>query len=190
MMFVRVLYCIFLGLLVALFVGWAMSAWFPTPRWETVYRDFEQNMGEPAAPSPDELNLITADQRTARIQQYETDRAAYVEWQTNHDARDEEFKKISDKQGVTVALISMLIAVVVTSVSLLYSGKLQVITEGLLLGGIFTLIYSIGWTLFRAPTVAVLIVGVSLVVTIVIGYIKFVKKAADAKPADVSPPSV
>lgn len=179
-MFARVLYCIFLGLLVAFFVAWAMDAWFPTPQWDKVYPGVERYPQEPIPPSSEELNMLSAETKSARVQQYEADRAAFEEWKTNRDQREEEFTKLMDKQGITVALISMAIAVVVTTVSLLYSGRLQVITEGMLLGGIFTLIYSLGWTFIRTPKIAVWAVAVSLVITIAVGYMKFVRKPEQA----------
>lgn len=177
-MFVRVLYCIFLGILVALFVGWAMASYYPYPEWETEYPGIDQYKSEPVQPSERAgLAAMSPEERAAAQQQYETDKAAYEEWDAQNEVRQKDFKAKTEAQGRAVALISLLIAVVVTSVSLWYSGKLQVITEGLLLGGIFTLIYSIGWCFVRAPKLAVLTVGIGLVVTIAVGYMKFVRKA-------------
>jgi hypothetical protein len=176
-MFVKVLYMIFLGILVALFVGWAMSSMFPTPKWETEYPDVQQYMDQPMPPSEQELSVLTYDQRVARIQAFDSTKAAYDLWKTDYDAKQKEFNTKMEKQGRNVALYSLVIAVAVTMASLWYSGKLMVITEGMLLGGIFTLMYSIGWTIARAPKIAVLTVGISLVVTIIVGYMKFVKKS-------------
>ena len=175
-MFVRVLYSIFLGLLVALFVGWAMASLFPTPNWDTEYPNLEQYKEQPAPPSEQELSVLTFDQRVARMQEFDAGKAAYDEWKAGYDEKQKEFNDKMEKQGRNVALYSLVIAVIVTGASLWYSGRLQVITEGMLLGGIFTLIYSIGWTMARAPKIAVLTVGISLLVTIVIGYMKFAKK--------------
>jgi hypothetical protein len=186
-MFIRVLYCIFLGLLVVLFVAWAMAAWFPTPQWDEVYHGFKQQDQPAIPPSSDELNLLSPEDKAARIQQFEADRVTYAEWQANHEQRDKEFQRMMDKQGTTVSLVSMLIAVVLTAVSLWYAGKLQVITEGLLMGGVFTLIYSLGWTFIHAQKIAVVTIGVSLVITIIIGYKKFVQKPNPTPPA-LEPP--
>jgi hypothetical protein len=181
-MFVRVLYIIFLGILVALFVVWAMASLFPTPSWDTTYPDVREYRDAPYLPSEQELSVLTPDQRAQKMQAYEADKATYDSWKTEHDQLQKDFDKKMQAQGRTVALLSLLIAVVVVTGSLWYSGELQVITEGLLLGGIFTLIYSIGWSIARAPKIAVLVVGVGLVVTIVVGYVKFVKRALP-KPA-------
>lgn len=180
-MFVRVLYCIFLGILVALFVGWAMASYYPNPEWETEYPNVDQYKSEPVQPSERAgLAAMSPEERAAAQQQYETDKAAFEEWKAQNEVRQKDFKAKTEAQGRAVALISLLIAVIVTSVSLWFSGKLQVITEGLLLGGIFTLIYSIGWSFYRAPKVAVWTVGIGLVVTIVVGYMKFVRKGGTA----------
>jgi hypothetical protein len=180
-MFQRVLYSIFLGFLVCMFVVWAMAAWFPTPQWKNEYPGIERSPEQPIPPSSEELNFLDPGERQVRIQEYEADRAAYREWEASHEDMENEFEIKMDAQGMTVALISLLIAVVITSGSLLYSGRLQVITEGLLLGGIFTLIYSIGWCFVRAPKIAVVSVGIGLVVTLVLGYFKFVRNPADNK---------
>jgi hypothetical protein len=189
-MFIRVLYCIFLGLLVALFVGWAMESWFPIPQWNTVYPDYEQFSNEPPVPTTAELNLLSEADKAQRIQQFDNDRAKYIEWQQNHEERDMAFQKMVERQGTAVSVISLVIAVIVTSFSLLYSGNLFVISEGLLLGGIFTLIYSIGWTLTHAPKIAVLTVGVSLLVTLAVGFIKFAKKRPHKEPLAPEPPKL
>lgn len=178
-MFQRVLYAIFLGFLVCMFVVWAMAAWFPTPQWNDEYPGVERYAQQPIPPSSEELNFLSPGESEIRIQEYEADRAVYRDWEATHEDMEREFGKKMDAQGMTVALISLLIAVVVTSVCLLYSGRLQVITEGLLLGGIFTLIYSIGWCFVRAPKIAVVSVGIGLVVTLLLGYIKFVRNPAD-----------
>ncbi|MCX6647669.1 MAG: hypothetical protein NTY09_15105 [bacterium] len=119
------------------------------------------------------------------MDEYSEKRTEYRNWETNHEAMEADFKKMTDKQGLTVAMISMLIAVVLVAVSLWYSGRLQVITEGMLLGGIFTLIYSLGWCFVRAQNIAVLATGISLVVTIVIGYRKFVLQPEKAVKAEI-----
>ena len=147
--------------------------------------------GRARSPAPDQANQ--------RAQKYEADLDAYNKWQAAHndleaafqkklDDQQSEYQKKLDRQGTTVALISLLIAVVITSASLLYSGRLAVIAEGLLLGGIFTLIYSIGWTLAHAQKYAVLTVGIGLIVTIVIGYVKFVKPGTLSKAPNLSEP--
>jgi hypothetical protein len=185
-MFQKVLYAIFLGFLVCMFVVWAMAAWFPTPQWENEYPGVERHLSQPIPPSTEELNFLSPEEREIRIQEYEADRAEYREWEATHMDMEEEFGKKMEAQGMTVALISLLIAVVITAVCLVYSGRLQVIAEGLLLGGIFTLIYSIGWCFIRAPKIAVVSVGIGLVVTIILGYIKFVKNAPDAKKPEAA----
>jgi hypothetical protein len=42
---------------------------------------------------------------------------------------------------------------------------------------LFTLIYSIGFSFFRSPKIAVIPVGVGLIVTIALGYKRFVRPA-------------
>ncbi len=178
-MFQRVLYAIFLGFLICMFVVWAMAAWFPTPEWRDEYPGVERREELPRPPSSAELNYLGEGEAEIRMQEYEADRAAYREWDATHEDMEREFDKKIEAQAIPVALISMLIAVIVTSAGLLYSSKLKVVAEGMLLGGIFTLLYSIGWCFVFAPTIAVLAVGIGLVFTVIMGYFKYVRNPAD-----------
>lgn len=176
-MVVKILYCVFLGVLVVLFVVWAMAAWFPTPQWDDEYPGISRYEIAVYSPSPEELKLLSPEARNARIQEYERKLRAHEEWEKNRDAREKAFTAKEERQGRTVALVSLLIAVAVTAFSVSFSRKLPVISEGLLLGGLFTLVYSIGWSFVRAPKIAVLPVGVGLMVTIALGYKRFVRAA-------------
>lgn len=178
-MFQRVLYAIFLGFLICMFVVWAMAAWFPTPEWRDEYPGVERREELPIPPSSAELNYLSQEEAEIRMQEYEADRTAYREWDASHEDMETEFDKKIEAQAIPVALISMLIAVIITSAGLLYSRKLKVVAEGMLLGGIFTLFYSIGWCFVFAPTIAVLAVGIGLVFTLVMGYYKYVRNPAD-----------
>ena len=176
-MVIKILYCIFLGALVVLFVGWAMAAWYPTPQWETEYPGVpEYYTSEPSPPSAEELKLLSPSDRRARVQEYKADHKAYEAWQKKHDELQKDLSRKVEKQGRNVALISLLFSVVVTAIGVGFSNRLPVISEGLLLGGLFTLIYSIGWSFVRAPKIAVLPVGVGLIVMIALGYKRFVRK--------------
>ncbi|OFX18033.1 MAG: hypothetical protein A2Z18_04255 [Armatimonadetes bacterium RBG_16_58_9] len=176
-MVIKTLYCVFLGALVALFVGWAMCAWYPTPQWETEYPGVSQYMGEPYPPSAESLKGLNSAERTEEIRKYKAERKEHESWEKKHAVLQRQFDNKLEIQGRNVALISLLVAVAVTGISVGLSGKLPVVSEGLLLGGVFTLIYSIGWSFVRAPKVAVIPVGIGLILTIAIGYKRFARPA-------------
>ena len=181
-MIIKVLYSLFLGVLVVLFVGWLMAALFPTPQWDSEYPGVERyGWGSPAPdkPTAEELEGLSSAERRAAFRDYEAKRKQH---EAEEDAQKKEHQKLekafsekTEKHGREVALLSLLIAVVVVALSVGFSSKLPVISEGLLLGGLFTLIYSIGWSFVRSPKVAVVPVGVGLIVTIALGYKRFVR---------------
>jgi len=176
-MVIKVLYCVFLGLLVVLFVGWAMAALYPTPQWKTEYPAIEQWGGRgPEKPTADELQVLSTAEKRAKLQDYEAKSKEYQAKEQERERLRKALEEKTEKRGRNVSLISLLIAVVVVVVSVGLSGRLPVISEGLLLGGLFTLIYSIGWSFVRSPKIAVIPVGVGLIITIALGYKIFARK--------------
>ncbi len=61
--------------------------------------------------------------------------------------------------------------------SLVRSVQLQVVSNALLLGGIFTMLYGIGWIAFTGTSIIrFLVMTAALMVTLVLGYVRFVRK--------------
>ncbi len=172
-MVIKVLYCIFLAVLVVLFVGWAMTALYPKPDWESEYPGVPQYEMPPDKPTAEELQGLSAAQKRAKLRDYETSLKRY---EVEEEKREELRKALSDKterRARNVALLSLLTSVLVMAVGVGFASSLPVIAEGLLLGGLFTLIYSIGFTFAHSPRIAVIPVGVGLIVTIALGYKRF-----------------
>ena len=76
-----------------------------------------------------------------------------------------------------VAIITIVAAVIILTIGLLFSLRFLILSDGILLGGVFTLIYSV----IRAAQAnnirfTFIIVAVALVVTIALGYWKFLRK--------------
>jgi hypothetical protein len=177
-MVIKVLYSIFLGALVVLFVGWAMAALYPTPQWETEYPTVQQRYESvPRAPTAQELEFLSPTERKAKLQEYE---AKSKEAEARESERQKLQAALQTKRQVhdrNVSLISLLVSVIVVVMAVGSSVRLPVISEGLLLGGLFTLIYSIGWSFLRSPKSAVIPVGVGLIITLALGYRMFVRGA-------------
>jgi len=176
-MVIKALYCVFLGVLVVLFVAWAVTALYPIPQWETEYPGIEEYESGPQEPSAQQLEGLTPAERKAKFQRYEAERKEYEVREAKRARLQTALSKKVDRHDRNVSLISLLVAVAVMALSVGLSAKLPVISEGLLLGGLFTLIYSIGWSFVRTPKIAVIPVGVGLIVTIALGYKRFVRPA-------------
>ena len=76
-MILKVLYCVFLALLMALFAGWGANALQPAPEWELVNPGIERYVREPQLPSAEELKLLSPGERRAKFQRHE---AKLREW--------------------------------------------------------------------------------------------------------------
>ena len=74
------------------------------------------------------------------------------------------------------SIVIVLFATVVMALSLIRSEQLKVISNGLLLGGLFSMIYGTGWIIFAGESTGRFIVMVfALAVTLTLGYLKFVR---------------
>ena len=75
-----------------------------------------------------------------------------------------------------VSIASLLFAVLVLSVSILFAKKLLVLADGAILGGVLTLVYSIIRG-FQAgdPKFRFVVVSAGLVIAVILGYLKFIR---------------
>ena len=176
-MVIKVLYCVFLGVLIVLFVGWAMAALYPSPQWGTEYPGIAEYESPPDRPATEELQILSPGERRARWQDYQAKGKEYDARAAKREKLRTALQKKTEQHDRNVSLTSLLLSVVVVALGVGLSGRLPVISEGLLLGGLFTLVYSIGWSFVRSPKIAVIPVGVGLIVTIALGYRIFVRRS-------------
>ena len=151
-MILKIIYTLFLALLVALFIGLGIDAFYPGPKMPTY---------------PAELDAVkpgceqTA-QETAIREKY------------NKDQND--FQEKSKPYNRNVSMISLAAAIVILIASLTLLKKIKMIADGILLGGVFTTVYSIIRGLMSEDSrFRFLIVTVGLIIALVLGYIKFIR---------------
>jgi len=150
----------FTGVLLAAFVGVGIAAFHPGPeRPEVPFSiEHEESICERIT---DEATL-----RQIRQEQEEFDKNLKV-YQT-------QVKKYNRE----ISIVSLIAAILILAISLTLFKKILIIADGLLLGGVLTLIYSIirGFgsddNIFRF-----IVVSIGLVVSFFLGYIKFIKPA-------------
>ncbi len=157
-MITKFVYTVFLALLVALFVGLGISAFYPGPK-------------EPAMPVALEAEKPgcedTAELKSLR-EQYNLAQQNFAE----------KFKAYSRN----VSAISIISAIIILVASLTLLSKIKMIADGILLGGVFTTVYSIIRGLMSEDTkFRFLIVSIGLIIALVLGYIKFIKPKEEAK---------
>lgn len=158
-MALKVLYSIFIGLLVALFVGLGIAAFYPGPTAPEYPSELSDS--RPVIPEGQTAPVETEEQKALR-KQYDADQKQYREDNAAYNRR--------------VSIVSLIAAVIVLVTALALVNTLHLISDGLLLGGVLTLAYSIirGFmgenNIYRFTVVAI-----GLIITLIIGYIKFIK---------------
>jgi len=151
-MTIKFVYTIFIALLVALFVGLGIDAFYPGPEAPRYPTELDQ-----VKPGCEE----TLEQQTLR-----------KEFNQNQDSFMEESKPYSRN----VSIISLMAAILILVLSLTLLAKIQMIADGILLGGVFTTLYSIIRGLMSdSSQFRFLIVTIGLIIAFILGYIKFIR---------------
>jgi uncharacterized membrane protein len=149
----KAIYVVFLGLIIALFCGLGVAAFYQQPNG-------------PKEP------IATA--QTVEQKQGQAVNQAEVDYQNAYRKYEEEKLKPYNRN---VSIITLVLATIILVVSLLLSAKLPILSDGILLGAVFTLIYSIIRGISAGnPRFTFIIVSVGLAITIFIGFWKFLRK--------------
>lgn len=156
-MILKFIYTLFIGILLALFVGFGIAAFYEEPK----YPEPPVSLKYPA-PYPE-----TKDSSFS---------AQIIRDQIKQEKIQKEFDKKIQLYNRNVSVIGLVAAIIFLVISLLLVKNLLLISDGLLLGGVFTLLYSIGRgfasqdSKFQFVTVTI-----GLIISLVLGYIKFIK---------------
>lgn len=173
----QTIFAIFLGLMVTAFVGVAVYTFHPPPDEPAQRRIEELNRREEAIRNSAPPEQLTAGDR-ARIQELTDDRNRQV------DAA----AALREAWGRTTSIVLIAFATLAMAVSLVRADQLPVISSGLLLGGVFTMLYGVGWIIATGTSMARLgVMTAALVITLGLGYLRFVRlrvaPAAAGRPA-------
>lgn len=142
---IRYIYTFFVGLFLAIFIGMGIAVFYTAPK-------------APESPMFYGKELSVDEQRQ----------------QQAFDAKQKAWDKEMQHYNRNASVIILSCAVVVLAISLLFAEKLGVIADGLLLGGIFTLLYGVGRGMATdSNKYRFLVATIGLVVTLVLGYVKF-----------------
>lgn len=149
----KVVYSFFLGLLLVVFVGMGVASFYQAPKapeYPAILETTKSPTGE-----------FTAEQRQAD-EKYQADSKA-------HMAKADDYNR-------NVSIIVLAAAVVLVVLGLALHARTDVIADGLLLGGVFTLLYSIGRSFAGDdPRYSFMVTSAGLIITMVVGYLKFIK---------------
>lgn len=158
----QTIFSFFLGLMVLALIGVGIITFYPNPS------DAVQKQVQPIY---DRMSLIQGKGGTQTAS--ETAQIAALQKQINDlNARSQ---TASENWAQTTSIVMVLFATLVMGISLIRADQLRVLSNGLLLGGLFTMIYGAGMTVFSGTSyLRFFVVLFALMVAIALGYAKFV----------------
>ncbi len=150
---IKYIYILFTGLLLAFFVGIGIATFYPGPE-------------EPEYPR--ELNKL----ELSEAQNASVSRAL----QDEYDLAYEQYSEARSLYGRNVSIILVVVSMVLLVLSLSAMKNMPIISDGTLLGGLFTLFYGvIQGFMTDDNNFRFLIISFSLLVALAMGYVYFVK---------------
>jgi hypothetical protein len=159
-MMLKLIYTLFLGLLVALFVGLGIDAFYPGPKMPDYPVSLEQDMTKFGC-------QISEEQKAEQLK---------------YDQAMKDFNDRSKPYNRNVSIMALAFAIVVLIVSLTLLSKIKMMADGILLGGVFTTAYSLIRGLMSEDSrFRFLIVTVGLLIALVLGYLKFIPHHSSEK---------
>lgn len=159
----------FLGLMVMSFVGVGVYTFYPSP--ERAFRD----------------RLVTLNRQQQEIRHSKAPNDLTPEDRAKLQDLQQEVEKLQDESGAAgetwrrrSSIILIALATLAMAVSLLRAVQLPVISNGLLLGGVFTMIYGVGWIIVsNTSTLRFVVITAALAITVGLGYVRFVRQRSD-----------
>lgn len=151
------IYIIFIGLMLAVLVGVGIDAFYVRPK-APEYNNEVYLKSEIATPSAEEIRKEK-------------------ELSQKYQEEYKEYQKILGVYNRNVSVITSLFSVILLVISLTWLKKLELLSDGLLLGGLLTQAYSVilGFQ-SQNSQFRFLVVLVCLIISLIVGYIKFIKK--------------
>ena len=156
----KVLYTIFLAIMLAFFIGLGIEAFYTTPK-------------APEYPSELQYNAKAPSEMTPQLQQMQKD----------YDQKMKDWQKENSVHSRNTSMLAVACSIIILVLSLTLLQKISILSDGFLLGGLLTLLYAIirGFgsddSKFRF-----LLVSVGLLVALIFGYIKFIMPAEKKFP--------
>lgn len=161
----EVIFAFFLGLLITVFIGVGMYTFYPYPN------TYSERISDLWDAERDVRNFRPQDQLT------EEERKAIREITEERERLTELANSERDQWTRTTSALLIALATLVMTISMSVAQALPVLNNGLLLGGLFTLVYGVGWIMTADNSVArFLAVTIALLTTLILGYIRFVRR--------------
>ncbi len=173
----QIIFSIFLGLMVTAFIGVGVYTFYPNPetalqkKIDSLDRQLQQaqNFKDPSALSAAE-------------------RAKMQGIQDELNQAQDQMQASMEVWGRNTSIILITFATIVMVISLIRPESLPVISNGLLLGGVFTMVYGVGWIVATGTSIARFVVmTIALLITLALGYVRFVRgRRVKGAPAEAA----
>lgn len=165
----QTIFSFFLGLMLAAFIGVGVYTFHP-PAKELDRQIQELDRREQAIRSGAPHDELSAADRDEVRELTDSRNGLYDAAQARREA-----------WGRSTSIILIALATLVMAVSLVRADQLPVISNGLLLGGVFTMVYGVGWIVATDTSVSRFIVmTVALAITLGLGYARFVRRSSSS----------
>ena len=166
----KAVYTVFLGVIIALFVGLGIRTFYAPPQMPEYPVEM---IFEKSDPTDEELEK----QR---------------ELQQQHEAAFREYEEASEIYNRNVTTAALIGSVVLLGLSLLVEKRNRVLANGVMLGSLFTLIYSISRSFMSGnTTLSFIVVTVGLAIVLFLGYKRFFqpREKLDVPPSNGNTPA-
>lgn len=177
----QTLFAIFLGLMVTAFVGVGVYTFYPSPDKQFRPRIEALDRQEQAIRNSQPDNALTP-----------ADRSQMQKIIDERNKIQDASRASTEAWAGRTSIILVALATIAMALSLTAVAQLPVISNGLLMGGVFTMLYGVGWVIVSGTSATRFIVmSIALVITLALGYLRFVRRraSADARSASATVPA-
>jgi len=155
----QILYMVALGIIIALFCGLGIDTFYPGPK----------------APEYSTI-LMNQQYKTVPVTGTVTQTPEELQAQKDYDAAQTKYMEALKPHSRNASIIAILLAIGALALSLTVLVKWEVIANGMLLGGIFIMGYSIILGMMSEDTrFRFFLVAAGVLIALVLGYLKFIK---------------
>jgi hypothetical protein len=167
----QTIFAFFLGLMVLAFIGVGVNTFYPSPATQ------QEKAQQGISRKIDAINAVNQNKSLDATAQ-----AQIKKLQDEQNALQDQIDSAMKTWARNTSIILVLFATLVMGVSLVLSEQLRVLSNGLLLGGLFTMLYGTGWVIFSGNSTArFVVIAFALVVSIGLGWVKFVRQRAQSE---------
>ena len=147
----KVIYAFFMGILVAIFIGVGIAAFYKSP----------------TPPNGPDYSLIGQSGPTEKQQ---------AEQKAFDNAMTDFTKTKMNPYNRNVSIMALAAAVILVAIGLLFEHRINVLADGALLGGIFTLLYSLGRGFAAEDSkYSFVVISIGLAIVLALGYLRFIR---------------